>query len=206
MPDNLYDRLGVAKDADRATIRKAFKKLASKHHPDKNNGSVESKEMFQAIREAYDTLSDDERRKLYDETGEIKSGVSNKKQQCLNTLYQVFSQMIQQHNYGAQNYPEMLRDFVNSGVEQMKNARNKCQYQKNSMSKLKKRLSGTLFDMHKHAVESNLAEAERKYQGALEESLLMLELIEDLKYYPQEDVGLIQFANGPFARSFMRPE
>ena len=191
MPDNLYDRLGVAKDADRATIRKAFKKLASKHHPDKNDDSVESKEMFQAIREAYDTLSDDERRKLYDETGEIKSGVSNEKQQCLNTLYQVFSQMIQQHNYWEYNYPEMLREFVNSGVEQMKNARNKCQYQQESMGKLKKRFSGTLFDMQKHAVEANLEEAERKYQGALKESVLMLELIEDLKYYPAEDVGLM---------------
>lgn len=206
MSDNLYERLGVAKDADRATIRKAFKTLASKYHPDKNNGSVESKELFQSIREAYDTLSDEERRKDYDTTGEVRSGISNKKQQCLNTLYQVFSQMIKGHNYGDYDYPRLLRDFVSSGVDQMEAAKNKLQREHDAMGKLKKRLSGTLYDMHTYAIGEALKEAERKHKGALEESVLMYELIEDFKYYPQEDVGLIQFANGPFASSFMRPE
>jgi curved DNA-binding protein CbpA len=63
---NFYEVLGVKRDADGATIRKAYKSLASAHHPDKG-GDVER---FQEIKHAYETLKRDESRKRYDETGE----------------------------------------------------------------------------------------------------------------------------------------
>lgn len=67
---NLYYLLGVSKDADQATIKSAYKKLALKWHPDKNSNSEESTEMFKSISEAYAVLSNPQRRKRYDMYGE----------------------------------------------------------------------------------------------------------------------------------------
>lgn len=60
-----YKILGVAKDADASTIKKAFRKLAREHHPDA--GGDEAK--FKEINEAYEVLSDDKKRALYDQYG-----------------------------------------------------------------------------------------------------------------------------------------
>jgi molecular chaperone DnaJ len=62
-----YAVLGVAKDANAADIRKAYRKLARTHHPDRNAGDAKAEERFKEISEAYDVLSDPKRRKEYDE-------------------------------------------------------------------------------------------------------------------------------------------
>src|SRR3954454_5017036 len=62
-----YAVLGVPKDADKAAIRKAYRKLARQHHPDANAGNTQAEEKFQEISEAYDSLSDEKRRREYDE-------------------------------------------------------------------------------------------------------------------------------------------
>ncbi|KAG2444501.1 hypothetical protein HXX76_001249 [Chlamydomonas incerta] len=76
MGKDYYQVLGVAKDADEATLKKAYRKLAQKWHPDKNQGSAESTEKFKEISEAYDVLSDSEKRQIYDQYGEegLKGG------------------------------------------------------------------------------------------------------------------------------------
>ena len=63
---NLYDVLGVNKDADKDAIKKAHRNGVKKNHPDKGG----DKELFQEIQLAYDVLSDEQRRNKYDETGE----------------------------------------------------------------------------------------------------------------------------------------
>jgi molecular chaperone DnaJ len=62
-----YAALGVPKDAPQADIKKAYRKLARKYHPDANKGDVASEEKFKEISEAYDVLSDEKKRKEYDE-------------------------------------------------------------------------------------------------------------------------------------------
>src|SRR5437763_7320284 len=62
-----YAALGVSKDASQADIKKAYRKLARQHHPDANKGEAASEEKFKAISEAYDVLSDEAKRKEYDE-------------------------------------------------------------------------------------------------------------------------------------------
>jgi molecular chaperone DnaJ len=62
-----YAALGVAKDADADTIKKAYRKLARTHHPDANKNDPESEERFKEISEAYDVLSDQKKRAEYDE-------------------------------------------------------------------------------------------------------------------------------------------
>jgi molecular chaperone DnaJ len=64
-----YDLLGVARGADDATIKSAYRKLAKEHHPDRKNGCKESEARFKAINEAYDVLKDPQKRAAYDRFG-----------------------------------------------------------------------------------------------------------------------------------------
>lgn len=65
-----YDILGVSKDADATTIKKAYRKLAMKYHPDQNPGNQEAEEKFKEAAQAYEVLSDDQKRQRYDQFGE----------------------------------------------------------------------------------------------------------------------------------------
>ena len=65
-----YSVLGVKKDAAEGDIKKAYRKLARKHHPDINPGDKQAEEKFKTISQAYEALSDPEKRKIYDEFGE----------------------------------------------------------------------------------------------------------------------------------------
>ena len=64
-----YEVLGVAKDADEAAIKKAYRQLAKKYHPDVNPGDKEAEEKFKEVNEAYQTLSDPQKRATYDQFG-----------------------------------------------------------------------------------------------------------------------------------------
>ena len=76
-----YEVLGVAKNASAEEIKKAYRKLAIKYHPDKNPGDKEAEEKFKEAAEAYDVLSNDEKRQRYDQFG---------------------------HNMGPQGFPEAV--------------------------------------------------------------------------------------------------
>jgi molecular chaperone DnaJ len=64
-----YEILGVPKDADDAQLKSAFRKLAMVHHPDKNPGDVEAERKFKELNEAYQVLSDPQKRGAYDRFG-----------------------------------------------------------------------------------------------------------------------------------------
>ena len=64
-----YEVLGVNRGADDATLKKAYRKLAKKYHPDMNPGDKEAEQKFKEITEAYTVLSDPKKRKLYDQFG-----------------------------------------------------------------------------------------------------------------------------------------
>lgn len=70
-----YKILGVNKGATSDEIKKAFRKLAMKHHPDKNQGNKESEKKFKELNEAYEVLKDDQKRAAYDRYG--SAGVNN---------------------------------------------------------------------------------------------------------------------------------
>ena len=70
MPEtDYYKALGVARDAKPEDIRKAYRRLARRHHPDVNPGNNESEERFKQISEAFEVLSDPDKRAVYDRFG-----------------------------------------------------------------------------------------------------------------------------------------
>lgn len=69
-----YKTLGVSKDASADEIKKAYRKLARKYHPDANKGDEKAEEKFKEVSEAYDVLSDEKRRKEYDEARSLFGG------------------------------------------------------------------------------------------------------------------------------------
>jgi DnaJ-class molecular chaperone len=69
MPGDFYEILGVGRDADKAEVKTAFRRLARELHPDVNDHDPEAEEKFKAAAEAYEVLSDPERRRAYDAYG-----------------------------------------------------------------------------------------------------------------------------------------
>lgn len=71
---DFYKVLGVAKDADQATVKKAYRKLARENHPDSHPGDQAAEERFKKVAEAYDVVGDAEKRKQYDEMRSMFAG------------------------------------------------------------------------------------------------------------------------------------
>ncbi len=70
-----YEVLGVSKNADEPELKKAYRRLAMKHHPDRNEGNVEAEKRFKEAKKAHDILSDPQKRAAYDQFGH--AGVEN---------------------------------------------------------------------------------------------------------------------------------
>ena len=69
MSKDFYEILGVAKTATAEEIKKAYRKLAIKYHPDRNPGDTAAEEKFKEISNAYEVLSDTSKRQRYDQLG-----------------------------------------------------------------------------------------------------------------------------------------
>src|SRR3954451_21503664 len=64
-----YETLGVSRTASEDDVRKAYRKLARKYHPDLNPGDKAAEERFKNVQEAYDVLNDSKKRSMYDQVG-----------------------------------------------------------------------------------------------------------------------------------------
>lgn len=64
-----YEILEITQSADKDTIKKAYRKMALKYHPDRNQGDKEAEDKFKLVNEAYEVLSNEEKRAIYDRYG-----------------------------------------------------------------------------------------------------------------------------------------
>lgn len=100
-----YELLEISRDADKGTIKKAYRKMAMKFHPDKNPGDHEAEENFKSVNEAYQVLSDEEKRSIYDQYG--KQGLEGHGQGGgfrsggFDDLSSVFEEMFGQSGFGG---------------------------------------------------------------------------------------------------------
>src|ERR1700742_4332169 len=69
MKRDYYETLGLQKGADQEALKKAYRKLAMQHHPDRNPGDKAAEQKFKELSEAYDVLKDDQKRAAYDRFG-----------------------------------------------------------------------------------------------------------------------------------------
>ena len=76
MEIDYYEILEISKNSDSETIKKAFRKLALKYHPDRNQGDKDAEEKFKKVNEAYQVLGDEEKRAIYDRYG--KAGLEGR--------------------------------------------------------------------------------------------------------------------------------
>lgn len=118
MAKNFYKILGVSEDATKEDIKKAYRKLARKWHPDINPGNSDAEKKFKEIASAYDCLGNDEKRKLYDEFGEdsLHSGFEADKARQYRkwqSAEETGTGNFRSGFSGYQNYEDILGDLFN---------------------------------------------------------------------------------------------
>ncbi len=106
-----YKILGTDKKASQEEIKKAYRKLAVKYHPDKNPGNKAAEEKFKEVSEAYDVLGDTEKRKKYDDIGDNWQQYAQQNQQG---NYQQRSRGPRQHTYSQSQGEGRFSDFFES--------------------------------------------------------------------------------------------
>lgn len=94
---DFYEILGVSKSASQDEIKKAYKKLAIKYHPDRNQGNDEAIESFKACAEAYEVLSDDQKRSRYDKFGHagVSGGAGGQQFHDINDIFSAFGDLFE---------------------------------------------------------------------------------------------------------------
>ncbi len=93
MAQDYYEILGIARSADADTIKKAYRQLAFKYHPDKNPGNKDAEDKFKQAAEAYEVLSDQEKRARYDRFGHagVNGGFGGQQFHDINDIFSSFS-------------------------------------------------------------------------------------------------------------------
>lgn len=180
----LYDDLGVGKNADSTTIKRAYKRRASATHPDKGGSTT----AFQLVQRAYDILSDEARRKRYDKTG-AEDEAPDPLFVARNQVIQIFFQLLDQ-NSEELNIISRARAVILEGKAKVKQQLAEIKTKIKKLDSTKKRLKAkapnsflhTAIDAQKRMLGQNLIAAQEQFELGDR----MLELLKDFEYDGQE--------------------
>lgn len=187
----LYDVLGVESDASLTEIKKAYKKRAAIYHPDRNEGSIEYKEKFQEIQEAYSVLKDPLRRKKYDDTGSTETGPSPR-DVAYTVISSLFIRFLQENNY-------VQKDYVHSVVNELKRTRRTClgelEFAKDKLKRFCDILTHLKVPEEIQEIldgeEARLKQNVHQVESSLGSVDIALEIIEDCKYSGEDNPNLL---------------
>lgn len=176
---NPYDELNVSTDATGRDIKKAYKRAASEHHPDKSTGDGGK---FHNIKLAYDVLSDPQRRAKFDETGDIDTNVSSH-DPVDERLTQLFTSIINDEQFTG-DIVNNAKDIVNNALGDLVKAISKSQFK---ISKLEKRLGRVLVsdgdNMFEIILSGNIAQLNAQISKMTDEQNVMNGVLERLNLY-----------------------
>lgn len=191
--EDLYIILGIAKQATKQEIRRAYKQLAQKYHPDKNNSHPEYAELFKKIKYAYDILSNHEKRTAYDngESVSIQPEVT-REQLIKSTLAQIFMKSI-----NARDPIKAIEQEIRTAINGNQNHIVKIEKEINNLTKAKDKLLFRTDIMEEHreddifimAINHQIREAKIGIEKKKEEIELgkdMMKMLEDYMWKKEE--------------------
>lgn len=194
--ENLYKILGLNKNASEDDIKKAYRKLSKQYHPDLNNG-VESREYIDIIT-AYKILINPEKKRIYDETGEIKSNPDDTRQKIVSNILGIFNNIIsnQSINLHQNDIFDIMRNTIK---DEQKKIENEIKNMNILIARYK--LAGSKIKSKetflKDFIEIRIEECKRKQtilRDAVEEGNKTIKVINKFKYRIDK---LIHFISSP---------
>ncbi len=193
----LYDVLGVAVDATRKEIKKAYLVLAKKLHPDKG-GDVEQ---FKSIQKAYDVLGDAEKREQYDRTGDEDC----RKEDPFKLIVAVFAAIIDSGDFSGNIITKVVKK-VESEMDAIRREMRKHDSKIIKLTCVKGRISTDGENLFEMMIDSKIGELEQRKQSAQGKIDEMIEIVIQLEKYrdetPQEEQNLNDILRGGLGQPF----
>lgn len=177
-----YESLGVPKDADPETIRRAYRKRAQKSHPDKGG----SKEQFHAVQKAWDVLGDPQRREKYDRQGD-DGPMLDTHAMALQSIAALLMQVVDQVDVDHTNIVELMVSNTQQHEQQAKQKlaglNDRIKKRERALKRFKKKNSGQ--DMIARMLEADIAQqriAITNVEREIEVCKKMVEIVSDYNY------------------------
>jgi curved DNA-binding protein CbpA len=193
---DLYAVLGVSKEATPEEIKQAYRQAALKYHPDRTNGDPDLAKVFQAVQHAYDILSDEQKRRYYDETGKIRPSEQQLQAEAQDVLdsniISCIDALVESQDPNAERI-NPIQEVRNKLSMDIRNAQHNLQLLRKSiksyekMAQRMKSKKNPEFDKSPVGIlisskVDNLKDSIDKVQNAIEIHSLALKMIDDYSY------------------------
>jgi DnaJ-class molecular chaperone len=200
---DLYEDLGVDKNADKATIKKAYRRKAQKEHPDRGGDP----QKFDRITKAYKLLTDDSRRAHYDQTGQ--DGFEDRKQIILQRLARLFVNCIENSDVDYNDIIQSMRMNLAAGViqnEQTIAANEKAikKYERVKKRLVKKTPGENLFAQLVDGQIGGLRQGIARGNDEIAKQKEMIDALQDYSYNTESDPHAARFGHNPALLEMVR--
>jgi len=179
---NYYNILDVKPNASLDEIKKAYRALAKVHHPDAGG----NEEIFKEIQQAYDVLSDSEKRARYDRGEDVSSPQNTREMQAKAFLYTLFEQCIDK--YGITRDPfELMKESVKENIKSLEKEKNNQEKRKKKFERAKEKIEkGEAFISCCEAIITKCQTMIEALEAEKETGNIMLDMLKDTKFLKEE--------------------